>query len=486
MFEKITPETAGLPSDNIRQFIDMLNNGGCVTHDILLMKGDKIFAEYYWKPFNKDFLHRQYSQTKSFVSIGIGLLIDDGKLSLDDTVISHFPEKIDREIPENLAKQTIRDMLTMCTCGAPQNYWFGSNDPDRTHQYINEAVADHTPGLRWTYDSAGSQVLSSLVEKLSGMPLLDFLKCRIFNKTGTFKTARILKCKNNDSWGDSAMLCTARDMASFGRFVMNYGKWNGEQLLSESYLREAVSPLVNNSESGFDTFFGQGYGYQIWCTYGGFAFVGMGDQLTVCIPDKDLIFVINSDNQGYPSSRSIIMSAFFEKIVNPMSDTPLPVSEQADIGELKLAGTKGKSFSPMMKSISNKIYICQDNRAGIEKFFFVFDEKGGEWHYTNAQGDKVLPFFWNENCFFKFPQDGYSTEHGGLKNNDGYRYNCATSAAWRNDRQMTLRCQIIDDYFGNFTARFGFNDKEADVTFSKCAEAFLDEYTGTISAKQTD
>ncbi len=69
-----------------------------------------------------------------------------------------------------------------------------------------------------------------------------------------------------------------------------------------------------------------------------------------------------------------------------------------------------------------------------------------------------------------------------MRNTDGYRYDCATSAAWFNDNQLKLRCQIIDAYLGNFTARFSFKDGDADVVFSKNAEAFLDEYTGTITA----
>lgn len=483
MFNTVTPEQAGLPSANVASFIRVLEDNGCVTHSLLLMRGDRIFAEHYWKPFHRDFLHRQYSQTKSFVGVAVGLLIEDGKLALDDTVISHFPEKLHGNVPENLAQQTVRDMLTMCTCGGPPN-WFTADDPDRTHLYLNENPAARKPGMRWGYDSAGSQVLCALVEKLAGMPLLDFLKTRIFHEMGAFQTARMLKCRNNDSWGDSAMLCTARDMAAFGRFVMNYGIWNGKRLMRESYLREATAALVNNDIFGFDSFFRQGYGYQIWRTRSGFAFVGMGDQLTVCIPEKDLIFVINSDNQGHPASRGIIMAALFDKIVGPMTEAPLPAAAPVEVGELTLACEKGSVTSPLMERINGKTYVCKDNKAGILQFSFVFDERGGQWRYTNAQGDKVLPFYWNDNHFGRFPQDGYSTEHGGLPNTEGYRYRCATSAAWHGDGRLTLRCQIIDDYFGSFSARFAFEGEDADVCFAKNAEAFLNEYVGSFCAKK--
>ena len=97
MFEKITPEQAGISSKNVTKFIKMLEKRGATTHGFLFMRGDKIFAEGYWKPFHQDYLHRQYSQTKSFIGIAIGLLEEEGKLNLDDKIVDYFPEKIEGE-----------------------------------------------------------------------------------------------------------------------------------------------------------------------------------------------------------------------------------------------------------------------------------------------------------------------------------------------------------------------------------------------------
>ena len=93
MFEKISPEQAGISSKDITAFIKRLEKRGATMHSFLFMRGDKIFAEGYWKPFHRDFCHRQYSQTKSFVSVAIGLLEEEGKLCLDDKIASYFPEK---------------------------------------------------------------------------------------------------------------------------------------------------------------------------------------------------------------------------------------------------------------------------------------------------------------------------------------------------------------------------------------------------------
>ena len=102
MFEKITPEEAGVSSAHVAKFISNLNRFGFAMHNVLMMKGDKIFAEYYWKPFNKDFIHRMYSQTKTHAAIAIGFLEQEGKLSLDDKLVDIFRDKITTPVPPRL------------------------------------------------------------------------------------------------------------------------------------------------------------------------------------------------------------------------------------------------------------------------------------------------------------------------------------------------------------------------------------------------
>lgn len=490
MFKTITPEQAGISSAYVSKFIQTLNRRGLATHSVLMMKGNDIFAEYYWKPFSRDTIHRMYSQTKSYVAIAIGLLEEEGKVNLDDPIAKYFPEKIERELPENLAKQTIKDMLTMSTIGEPP-YWFYHGNPDRTHLYLNENNHNFISGMRFKYDSPGSQVLSSLVEKLSGQSLFDFLNERIFKHLGTFKTATILKTPNGDSWGDSALVCTPRDMASFARFVMNYGVWDGKRLMNEEYLRVATSKVVDNQDTAFDEFYSQGYGYQIWrLPENAFSFNGMGAQLTVCLPDKDLIFVITSDDQGYGDAKSLIFTAFYDLIVDNIQDSPLPEDKAAyeeaiTLGDtLELCYMSGNIDTPFAKVLSGKTYMCDKNPTGITKFSFNFKEDGtGEFCYTNAQGDKVLPFGVGKNVFTKFPQLGYSNDAGCVPTTDGFMYDCASSIAWREEKKLLMRVQIIDRYLGSLFAIFSFKEDLATVTMVKNAEAFLDEYRGEFIAR---
>ena len=459
-------------------------------HSMIITRYGKTVFEKYWAPFHKDFNHRMYSSTKSYTAIGIGLLIEEGKLSLSDKLVDIFPDKIDGEISEYLKEQTVYQMLTMTTVGNPNN-WFAETDPDRVHLYFNHRTHAHPAGTIWEYDSAGSQVLSSLVEKISGMTTFDFLYERIFRHLGTFKTATMLKTRNGDSWGDSALVCTPRDMMSFAKFVMNLGTFEGKRLMGEEYLRAATARQVDNSEN-LELVFRHGYGYQIWRVEEGFAFVGMGSQFTICIPERDLIFVCTADTQGIANANDFIVGEFFDRIVYPMSDRPLPKNPDAEAelaretADLRLYSVKGAQDSPYRKRLEGVEYIADPNPMGIERFSFSFSEDGksGTLTYVNAQGKKQLPFGINHNVFGKFPELGYSNDFGGLRTTDGFMYDDAVSAAWVQENKLLINVQIIDRYFGNGRWTFAFKGDFASVRMFKTAEDFLNEYVGVLNARK--
>lgn len=492
MFEKITPEAAGISSANVEKLVRKLNQRGLAIHSLLMMKGDKLFAEYYWAPFHKDRTHRCYSQTKSYTSIAIGLLEEEGKLCLDDPISKYFPEKFEGELEPHLAKQTIRQMLTMTTVGE-NAIWFDTDYTDRTEMYFNlDRQKELRPaGTIWEYDSAGSQVMASLVDKLAGMPLFDYLNEKIFKHLGTFKNAYMLKTRNGDSWGDSAMVCTPRDTVSFARFVLNYGWWNGKRLMNEKYLKLATSAVVDNTEFGYPVWM-NGYGYQIWHTeMDGFAFYGMGSQYCISIPSLDLIFALNADTQGYTHANDVILGYFFDLIAECMRKGKLPEDPAAyrslceATSDLKLYAIKGAEDSPFRKELNGKKYACSENPMGWKTFSLEFSEDGksGTLYYENEQGEKEMPFGINENVFGYFPELGYSDMNGGIITTNGYKYRSATSAAWREEQKLIINVQIIDKYFGNGIIVLAFRDDEATVFMKKKAEDFMQKYEGIAVAK---
>jgi hypothetical protein len=126
-----------------------------------------------------------------------------------------------------------------------------------------------------------------------------------------------------------------------------------------------------------------------------------------------------------------------------------------------------------------------ENPLGWESFFLRFADAGnGVLTYQKKGEEHTLPFSVNQNCFSKFPEDGYSHLVGGIPSTDGYRYDCAVSAAWLQENKLQLCVQIIDIYLGNLSLVFSFAGEDAVVTAVKNAEHFLTDYNGTVLAKR--
>lgn len=494
MFQNVSPERAGIHSKKVLEFLKILEKYNFCTHDFIMARGKNIFAEGYYAPFHKDFKHRMYSVSKSFVGVAVGLAVEDGLLSLDDKFVKFFPEYLNENTNEFLEDMTIREMLTMETSMNKRVWWFSSGTLDRCEVYFRTA-AERISGTNFTYDSPGSFMLCAIVERLTGKPFLEYLKERFLLKAGFSEDTYCLQCPGEHSFGDSGVMCRARDLLVFARFVMDGGKIDGVSYMDENYLREATSKQVSNSHGGEVHYGGYGYGYQIWkAPNDGFAFVGMGDQFAICDREKDFIFIINSDNQGRsPMTRGILYHALYTTIIDNLGE---PLAEDAAceestegykelqeyISNLKLFSLNEAKTSPFAQEINGKTYVLDENPMGIEYVHFDLEKEKGILTYKNAQGIKKLPFGFGYNEFSKFPQEGYSDLVATIPV-EGHLYDCAVSADWPEKKKLRIKVQIIDKYFGNLSMEFGFKEDRVGIYMIKNAEAFLCEYEGYANGR---
>lgn len=479
-----TPEKVGIPSGKIEEYVKLLESYNLNTHNMILSRGDNIIFEHYWTPFHKDFFHRMYSVSKSFVAIAIGFAEQDGLVNLDDPISKYFPEEATIQTDEKMRNQTIRHMLMMSTV-KPDRWWFKDKPIDRVKYYFDNSSPQSRPsGTIFEYDSSGSFMLGALVERLTGMPFMEYLRVKLFDKIGVSQEAYCLKCPGGHSWGDSAILCTPIDLWKTARFMLNKGRWNGEQILNEAYVTAATTKQIDNNVLGVTGPTTWGYGYQFWMTYqNSFFFNGMGCQYAICVPEKDLIFVYNGDNQGNPFAKSAIIDNFFRIIVNNCNNEAAEEEHKAQehlksyMAGLKLNVAKGEPRSATEERIQGVTYELDDNSMGIRTVRFEFDEMGGTLFYTNAQGDKELHFGRCENMFGDFPEEGYSDQIATVPA-PGNKYQCAASAAWVEPHKLFIKVQIIDKYFGLLNMIFSFQDNMLGVHMNKTAEDFLDTYHG--------
>ena len=483
-----TPEEAGISSASVRKFYKTLEAYHISAHSIILARGDKIFSECYYAPFDKDFKHRMYSTSKSFVAIAIGFCEQDGLLSLDDPIAKFFPE-YPVEAGYFSHSSTIRDLLTMEST-LPGFNWFVENVTNRVDTYFKESPKK-LPATLFDYDSSGSFILGVIVEKLTGKTFLKYLQEKMLDEIGFSKDAYCLTVPGGYAWGDSGILCTARDLLLFARFLLNGGTFNQKRYLNEKFVQDATSAQVSNGDYGFvahDTF---GYGYQIWrMARGCFCTFGMGTQVSLCDPTHDLIFVINADTQGNPHGYEQVFDALYRNILDNINDDgaslpPDPKEYNALVDEIsskKLFHLTEKEESPFAQEINGTTFYADENPMGIKWFRLEFDGNEGKFHYENAQGIKCMPFGFGHNIFAQFPEIGYS-DMVGNEFVPGHTYKAAFSADWPEERKLRIRVQIIDKYFGNLAIVFGFKDsKKVSVKMAKTAENFLEEYNGTMNA----
>lgn len=475
-----SPESLGIPSQAILNFLQRIDAERINMHGFLLVRRNHIAAEGYWAPWSADRKHRMYSVSKSFVALAVGMMIDEGKLTLDTRVVDHFPDKLPAKLHRWVADATVRDLLMMATPHSSNSYT--RDDPDWVWTFFNKHPS-HPPGTIFAYDTAATVVLTATVERLAGMPFLDYMRPRFLDRIGFSPDAWCVRTPEGGSWGGSGVICTLRDMAKVALACLNSGLWGAERVLPEAYVHAATAKQIDNAILG-----NYGYGYQIWREKeNGFSFRGMGSQYAICFPGKEFLFACIADTQGAPAG-SPIPDVMWEELYPHLADAPLPENPNArtalaaKIERLAVLPLPGSLTTPVATKVSGAWYALEDNAMGITRMSLSFNGDQGAWTYTNGQGDNVLPFGIGRMVAGKFPQRNYFGEQIGVI--PGVEYACQASAAWADEQTLNLEVLITDDYLGGLRITFAFKRDEISVFMTKQAEWFLDEYSGFAGGKR--
>lgn len=475
-----SPESVGISSRAVLRFLERIDRQRTCMHGFLLVRGGQVAAEGYWAPYSAASMHRMYSVSKSVVSLAIGLMSDEGRLHLDDPVIKYFPDKTPQNVHPWIADSTIRDLLMMATAHTSTTYT--PDDSDWAWTFFNKPPS-HPPGTIFAYDTSATVVLTAIVERISAVPFLEYMRPRLLEPMGFSNESWCIETPEGTSWGGSGVICTLRDMAKLAWLCMNGGRWDDQQLISEQYVTEATSRQIDNSLSG-----NVGYGYQIWreqCN--GFGFRGMGSQLALAFPDKKFLFTCIADTQGAGPTGTGIREAMWQELYDSLSDKPLPEDPegyallQEKISQLTILPQDGKPTSSLAQAVDGVWYEMRENPMGITRMRVRFDGDEGVWEYTNAQGENSLRFGLGRKVADKFPQRNYFGRRIGTS--PGVPYECLSSAAWVEEHKLNVLIYITDDYLGTLKMTFAFKGNEISVFMTKAAEWFLEEYQGFAGGK---
>lgn len=316
-----SPEAQGVASSGILAFVEAADKTIDSLHSFMLVRHGNVVAEGWWTPYSADSPHSLFSLSKSFTSTGVGLAIAEGKLKLDDAVLSFFPDDAPAEPSNNLKAMRVSDLLRMSTGQATEparaaaSVW--------TKAFLAQAVP-FKPGTHFLYNTSATYMCSAIVQKATGETLLDYLKPRLFEPLGiehpTWETS-----PQGISAGGFGLSVRTEDIAKFGQLYLQKGKWRGKQLVPEAWVEAATARQTSNGSnprSDWD----QGYGYQFWrCRNGGYRGDGAFGQFCIVLPEQDAVIAITSGVRDMQS----VLTLVWDKLLPAMTPASLPPDDDA-------------------------------------------------------------------------------------------------------------------------------------------------------------
>ena len=288
-----SPEEQGVPSHYISEFLEEIYNDETLNpHNVIIVRNGKKIAEAYFGAQKKGVWKATFSACKSITSIAIGMLIDDGKLTLESKLVDIFADEMTAVSRLKMRDITVYHLLTMTSGMLSFDEVGAICEGELFKTYVNTALS-FEPGKRFVYNSTNTFMLSAIVKKVSGKGLSDFLDERLFAPLG-IKRYYWEKSGEGTELGGWGLYILPEDFAKIGVLLLGGGKHDGKQLISKDYIDKATSAHVlgTGSAYGFD------YGFQMWIGQGGeqFLFNGMLGQNVWCFKKNGIVIVNNSGN----------------------------------------------------------------------------------------------------------------------------------------------------------------------------------------------
>ena len=290
-FVRATPESQGISSDLFAALLRELDTSkDTEMHHFMALRHGKVICECNFAPYPKGMWHITHSMCKSITGMAIGMLIEEGKLKLDENIYDIFSDQINALSKIFRPVITVENLLTM-TSGVTFNESGIVSGNDWLGSFLNASV-NGKPGTEFQYNSLNTYVLSAIVTKRTGETLTEYLTPRLFGPLGITKYYWETCPKGITKGGWGLFLC-AEDMAKLGQLYLQRGKWNGQQLVSEYWIEISTARHLKTQN---DTY---GYGYQLWMEQrpGSFEYNGMLGQNVIIYPDMDMVLVTNAGNK---------------------------------------------------------------------------------------------------------------------------------------------------------------------------------------------
>lgn len=286
------PEDLGFSPAGIINAVHAFEMTGYETHSLLLCSGDGIFFEGHYQPYDGRQPHLLHSLTKVFTNIAVGLLVQDGRLSLEDRIVDFFPEYVPSNPDPRLLRMTVRHLITMRN---GHGRMISGNEWRPIHtswiaRFFDEPMV-HEPGEVFQYSSGNSYILSAIIQRITEETTESFLRRRVFKPLGivdyTWDSS-----PDGINPGGNGLSMRPEDLAKIGSLFLNGGCWNGRTLIDPDWIRLCLGerdrlPLPD----------GRSYGFHWWDIGFGYYAGGAFGQIICLFPSLDIVAVMTAGTQ---------------------------------------------------------------------------------------------------------------------------------------------------------------------------------------------
>lgn len=272
------------------------------TLSLLVVHRGRIVHERYAEGVDLHTRTRTWSTAKSIAVTLIGMLVDDGRLALDEPLgVEWLPRaRVPEADPRNAI--TLRHVLNMSSglypvdngleyaTGSGLAYWAGASS---ARGALDRGLV-REPGTHWDYENYETLTAVLAMKRALGddRTYLEFPRRALLDKLGMRSTLL-----STDRFGDfilsSQVYTNARDLARFGLLYLQNGEWQGEQLLSHEWIDFVRTPAPSTSDRG------RAYGGQWWLVpdnrtdvpADAYSTAGNRGQFVIVVPSHDLVIV---------------------------------------------------------------------------------------------------------------------------------------------------------------------------------------------------
>jgi CubicO group peptidase (beta-lactamase class C family) len=374
-----TPEAEGLSSAGIQAFLDALARSKHEMHSVMVVRHGKVVAEGWWTPYQPEYNHTLYSMSKSFTSTAIGLAVAEGKLRVEDKVVSFFPKDLPKPVSEPLAVLRVKDLLTMSVGNEKEPTQAMVKEENWVKTFLASPIT-HPPGSVFMYNSGATYMLSAIVQHVTGEKLIDYLRPRLFEPLG-IEGATWETCPRGINVGGWGLSVPTEALAKFGQLYLQKGVWGGRRILPAQWVDEATTfkiqqPLpANPSRPNAQNDWLQGYCYQFWrSTHNAYRGDGAFGQFTIVMPEQDAVIAITSEASDMQGQLDLVWEHLLPamKPAPLLPDRPAQARLEQTLARLALTPPKGERASPTARRVSGQIFKLEANDLGLQSASFVF------------------------------------------------------------------------------------------------------------------